>query len=472
MRIALFTPVNPVRSALCDHIEGLLPKLAAELDITVVTKGGYCPAHPMFEPGHDPYIPWIDYAAFRRDPDAYDLIIYQMGDEPTIHGYMFEALQRWPGMVFLHDLVLHHAIVGLTLAHGDTEGYMAELRYCNGEEGEQIAHQVMSGQGEELLFKVPVVKRVLDSSLAVVGFNGYMCAQVQSIQPDVPVRYIPYHFYLPEGLSPQFDAAAMRREMGLSDRPVLASFGFFIPDKRLNLVLRAYKKLLRRHPDAVYMLVGGWSPYYDMERELAAAGLSGRVRLTGWQTPVPFVQHMQVPDVAVHLRYPHIGGTLYTPIRLLGLGVPTITSDIEPLAELPDDGVVRIIPENVDEEPMLVAAMDYLLTHRDVAAAMAERGRQYVAKEHDVERIVQRYIAYIREVGAEKKELTARVAQRRAQAVSKTVPTQSAVHVAASALAELHTPSSPNLVRPVAEAIGSLLGAARPSQKEPDHRSG
>jgi glycosyltransferase involved in cell wall biosynthesis len=460
MRIALFTPVNPVRSALCDHIEGLLPRLAAQLDITVVTKGDYRPTHPMFEPGHDPHISWIDYATFQRDPDAYDLIIYQMGDEPTIHGYMFDALQHWPGMVFLHDLVLHHAIVGLTLARGDTEGYLAELRYCHGEEGERVAQQVMAGQGEDLLFKVPVVKRVLDNSLAVVGFNGYMCDQVRHIQPDVPVRYIPYHFYLPEGLDPDFDAAGLRRELGLSDRPVLASFGFFIPDKRLSLVLRAYKQLLRRHPDAIYMLVGGWSPYYNLEQELMMLGLAERIRLTGWQTPVPFVQYMQVPDVAVHLRYPHIGGTLYTPIRLLGLGVPTITSDIEPLAELPADGVVRITPESADEEEMLVAAMDYMLTRPDVAAAMAERGRRYVAEEHDVERIVERYIAYIRQVAADKETLTARVALRRTEA-SSAAPARSAVHAAASALAELHAPSTPSIVGPVAEAIGSLMGVTR-----------
>ncbi|MBC7236525.1 MAG: glycosyltransferase [Chloroflexi bacterium] len=455
MRIALFTPVNPVRSALCDHIEGLLPYLAERLDITVVTKGDYCPTHPMFHPGHPHYIPWIDYKTFKRQAEAFDLIIYQLGDEANIHGYMFDALHRWPGMVFLHDLVLHHAIVGLTLARGDIDGYIAELRYCYGNEGERIAQEVIAGRGDMLMFQYPVVKRVLDSSLAIVGFNRYMCAQVQHIQPDTPVRYIPYHFYLPEGFPIDFDGAAFRRKLGLSEKPVLASFGFFIPDKRLSLVLSAYKRLLKRHPDAVYMLVGGWSPYYDLEGELAKVGLAGRVRLTGWQAPVPFVQYMHVPDVAIHLRYPHIGGTLYTPIRLLGLGIPTITSDIEPLAELPSDAVVRITPNNADEEEMLTAAMDYLLTRRDVAAAMAERGRRYIAREHDRTTIVEQYIEYIYQVAAEKDALTARV-RTRMESSSESLASQGMMRAVGQALAALRVPSDSIWLRPVAKAIADL----------------
>ena len=455
MRVALFTPVNPVRSALSDHIEGLLPHLTRELDITVVTKGGYTPSHPMFH-GHGPgQVPWIDYASLGGRADEFDLIIYQMGDEAEIHGYMFDALERWPGLLFLHDLVLHHAVVGRTLARGDVAGYVRELVYCYGEQGRRIAQRVMSGD-DALLFAYPAAKRVLDQSLAAIGFNGYMCDQIARIRPDLPTHYIPYHFYLPKGLEPDFDDAGLRQSLGLGDDPVIASFGFFVPDKRLKLVLEAFKRVLRRHPRARYVLVGGSSPHYDLAGELRSLGLGDRVQLTGWQAPAPFVRHMRLPDVAVHLRYPHIGGTLYTPIRLLGLGVPTITSDIEPLAELPADGVVRIAPNVPDESEILSAAMDYLLTYPEVAQEMARRGQDFVRREHDLEAVARRYLSVIEGVAANKDELTARVHRLAGRSPAPVRRRWSLTQDAAQALAELHVPTSPRLLRPVASAIASL----------------
>ena len=37
MRLAIFSPLTPVRSALSDYSEGVLPYLAEQADVTVVT---------------------------------------------------------------------------------------------------------------------------------------------------------------------------------------------------------------------------------------------------------------------------------------------------------------------------------------------------------------------------------------------------------------------------------------------------
>ena len=107
-RIALFTPLSPVRSALVDHIEGLLPELATRYDLVLVTNGSYAPDPPLSATGET--IPCITVKAYQQIADTFDLVIYQLGDEANIHGYMFDMLHRRPGLVFLHDLGLHHAI--------------------------------------------------------------------------------------------------------------------------------------------------------------------------------------------------------------------------------------------------------------------------------------------------------------------------------------------------------------------------
>lgn len=455
MRIAMFSPLSPVQSAIADYTEGLLPGLARHFDLTLVTSGDYVPTHPLFRPGGELEDRVISYTRFRQQADVYDLVVYQLGDEANIHGYMFDAIPRYPGVIVLHDLVLHHAVVGLTLARGDVAGYLDAMRYAYGEAGEKAARDVIAGRGEELglYMRYPLVERWLDNALGVIAHNNYVIEQVHQRRPVLPIEKIVQPFFLPEGFPVDFDGSAFRQELGLTDRPVVASFGYFVPDKRLGLILRAFKRLLTRYPDAIYLLVGGHSPYYDLEGELRAMGLGGKVRLTGWLSGIPFVKHMFVADVAVHLRYPHIGGTPYTPIRLLGLGVPTIVSDIAPLAELPQDAVVRIKPNEADEEGMLFAAMDYLLTRRDVAAAMAANGCRYVTEHHNMELVISQFVDFLKRIAATKKMPTALTQPVSIpQSLSMTL-----ARTAGAALADMGLrTASEHMLRPLAQAIHSL----------------
>lgn len=460
MRVALFTPLNPVQSALCDIIEGVLPHLAEQFDLTVVTKGNYQPSHPIFQMGARPYIPCISYQKFQRRADDFDLIVYNLGDDGDAHEFSFDALHRYPGLVLLNDLVMQHAMVHLTIGRGNHNAYVNEMRYSYGEDGERLANIIISRGGEEFYPRYPLVERVLDDSLAAVGFNEYMCEQMRRMCPGLPVRRILYQFYLPPGFPPDFDGPAFRRELGLVNSPVLASFGIFVPDKRLGLVLRTFKRLLQRHPDAIYLLVGGHNEHFDLPGQFRALGLEGKVRLTGWKPPAEFVKYMHAVDVALHLRYPHVGGTPYTPIRLLGMGIPTIISDIEPLAELPTDGVVRINPEQLDEAGMILAAMDYLLTHRDVARAIGENGRQYIAKNHNVELIASQYADFFREVVAHRETLEKEMRRRRSKGKATSTwacTSASSVHVVGATLTDMGVNAASNrLLTPVAEALQSL----------------
>jgi glycosyltransferase involved in cell wall biosynthesis len=457
MRIALFTPLSPLHSALVDLMEGLLPSLAEVYDITLVTDGSYQPTTQLCQPDSHPCVPWISYDQFQAHPQDYDLVIYQLGDEPNVHGYMFHALHRYPGLLFLHDLVLHHAIAELTLNRGDPDAYIAEMRYSYGDEGERLARQVMSGQGEMLFNRYPLVERVLDSSLGVIVTNHYMCERIRALRPEIPVRCLPLYFHLPQGWPTDFCGAASRRSLGLERCPVVATFGLFNSQKRLEVSLQAFKRLLRRYPTAVYLLVGAQITDVGLQAKLDALGLQNNVRLTGWLDAVDFVKYMFVTDVAVQLRYPHIGGTPYTPIRLLGLGVPTIISDIEPLADFPPDSVVRIAPETPDEEALLFAAVDYLLGHRDVARAMAARAQAYVAVEHSLARTSEQIVDFIREIAARRDALCEQIEKRRRDIQAPRSASTRLTRVAGRALADLGVlPSNTDALTSVARIIHEL----------------
>ncbi|MHB9032819.1 MAG: hypothetical protein ACYC6L_07215 [Anaerolineae bacterium] len=199
MRAALFTPLLPVRTALADIIEGYLPHLAQQLDLTVVTTGDYEPNSALFNGSVPPAIPVISVQQFRASAASYDLVIYNLGDEPNIHGYMLDTLFEYPGVILLHDLVLHHAIFQRTWGRGDLAAYQKELVYSYGEEmAANIIQGVRTGQYESLANFYPLIEHILDSSLAVAGFNSYLLNRVHELTPSLPSLALPYPFYLTE----------------------------------------------------------------------------------------------------------------------------------------------------------------------------------------------------------------------------------------------------------------------------------
>jgi len=362
IKIALFTPVSPVRSGLVDHIESLLPALLQHLDITVVTDGSYEPSSPLFVGGGRSQIPWITYQDFGQAPERFDLVIYQLGNEPNIHGYMFDAIHRYPGILILHDLVLHHAIAELTLSRGRADEYRAEIRYSYGARGDELVQQVMAGREREIFARYPLIERILDSSLGVITSNGYMTRYVKKARPALPVCHIPLHLCLPDDLPTEQEVLAYRRRLGLNDKRIIGTTGLYNPNNRLDIALRAFARVIARHPDVVYLLVGAPQDESALRARIASLGLNEHVRMTGWVPADEFVKSMLLLDIGVQLRYPHVGGMSYPPLHLMALGVPVIISDIEPMMDIPANAVIRIPPNHPDEETLLFSAIDRLLS--------------------------------------------------------------------------------------------------------------
>jgi glycosyltransferase involved in cell wall biosynthesis len=122
-------------------------------------------------------------------------------------------------------------------------------------------------------------------------------------------------------------------------------------------------------------------------------GLESQVSITGWQPPAEFVRQMFALDIGIHLRHPHIGGTPYTPIRLMGLGITTISSDIEPLQELPQGACIKIPPDDF-AEAMLTEILHQLAYNASWDQLIGENGRSYIQQHHQLDDIARQYIEF------------------------------------------------------------------------------
>jgi glycosyltransferase involved in cell wall biosynthesis len=395
MRIAYWSPLPPLRSGIADYSGELLPALARQqLEIELIVPDGWRPLGPAL-------------AGFAAHPEGafrglaaggrFDAVLYQLGNNRDYHASAYRALLEHPGVVVLHEYVLHHLVRDLTLHAGDPAAYVAELRYAYGLSGEALARRCLATGVPLDPFSLPLFERVVDRSQAILVHNDFSRRRVLASRPEARIAVVPSHFSLGELQLPA--APAARAALGLpAGAFVVASFGFLTAAKRPQVLLRAFARLRRRLPEAVLLLVGEVSPHFDFAA-VAAPELMRGVTVTGRLDFERFLLHMAAADVAVNLRSPTAGETSGALIRLLGLGKPAIVSRIGAFAEIPE-GCCAHVDLDEGEEDLLVAYLERLARDGELRQRMGESARRYVAAHHSLEGSARIYAELLREVAA------------------------------------------------------------------------
>jgi glycosyltransferase involved in cell wall biosynthesis len=189
---------------------------------------------------------------------------------------------------------------------------------------------------------------------------------------------------------------ALRRTLGIPPEAIVfASFGFITPAKRLEVSLRAFARLRREVPNALYLLVGEVSPHYDFAARLPAELADGVVPV-GRTELDRFLQYMAACDVALNLRYPTAGETSGTLIRLLGMGKPVVVSRLGAFAEIPDDACAKIDLDE-HEEDLLHAVLHRLATDVPFRERMGENARRHLAEHHTLAGSARGYADFVRQ---------------------------------------------------------------------------
>jgi len=404
MRLAYFSPLPPQRSGIADYSAELLPHLARHVEVEpFVDEGVKADAEiaARFTVRGDRAFPALWEAG------RYDAVLYHVGNNHEYHARTWRMLQRYPGITVLHEPMLHHLVRGMTIAQGGRDGldgYVEEMRYAYGRTGEALARRSL-GTGIPLdAWSYPLFERVVDASLGLIVHNDCTRDRVLASRPGTRIAKVPHHLSLGVSGLDAGDAAseAARAALGLPPTGLLlASFGFITPAKRVDVALRAFARLRREvAPDALYLLVGEVSPYYDLAHLLTPA-LAGGVVLVG-RTELPdFLRFMAAADVAVNLRYPSAGETSGTLIRLLGLGKAVIVSNTGAFAEIPDGCCAKIDLDALEEE-QLFAVLSALATDPGLRRRMGGNARRHIATHHTLEGSAEAYTDFVRAIVEER----------------------------------------------------------------------
>ena len=296
--VAMYSPLAPARTGVAHYASMLIPALRRHIDVVLPTT-------------HDPQ------PATRR--------LYHLGNNPH-HEWIYREAMATPGVIVLHDLVLHHLIVEMTLARGDVDGYVAALEANHGEVGAAWARGRAAGLHSEMgNFLLPASIEVARRSRAVIVHNEWAAGRLRSFGVDTPIEVVPHPFQVPR----------------FTEKPrhgrVIGLFGFLTSAKRAEVVLAAFAIARKKDPSLKLLVVGEPAPNIDVA-QFAAGGIT----FTGYVDDAQFDDYYGAVDRLVNLRYPTAGETSGTLIRALAAGKPVAVSDYAQFAELPDEIAVKI----------------------------------------------------------------------------------------------------------------------------------
>jgi hypothetical protein len=125
VKIAFFTPLNPIQSGISDYSEELLLTLHGakvggwSVEIDLFIDRGYKPANAEITR----QFRVLPDSAFGRAAGRYDSIIYQMGNS-SAHAYIYDEMLHHHGVVVMHEFVLHHLRMWMALNRGKRKAYL------------------------------------------------------------------------------------------------------------------------------------------------------------------------------------------------------------------------------------------------------------------------------------------------------------------------------------------------------------
>jgi glycosyltransferase involved in cell wall biosynthesis len=365
LKVAYYSPLPPERSGVADYSAMLLPELQRRLELQVVRCGSRRRA--------------------RRSVARCDIALYHVGNDPEHHWWIVEELRRRPGVVVLHDFVLHHLIAGMTVGRRDADGYLDAMQREAGAVGRMLAHGVVDGLlpalWERRASEFPLTGEVLGSATGVIVHSGYVERRVRDWGYGGPVWRIPLAAW---PMPPDVPDAGLPR-----DRLVVGSFGHLNPAKRMPQLLEGFALLRERVPKALLLLVGSVAPSVQLDIPDDALHYDYVPEERLWSLLVG-------TDVCVSLRFPTMGETSGIAVRALEAGRPQVVSDVGWFSELPDEVALKV-PVGGDEVETLAAHLERLAGDPELRARMGAAARALAEREHDAGRVADAYAEVLEE---------------------------------------------------------------------------
>lgn len=382
-RLAFVSPLPPSRTGIADYSSELLRVLSNYYRIDVV----------IDRP--DVSDPWINRNCDVRRPEwlitnaeLYDRVLYHFGNS-EFHQFMFDLLEKVPGVVVLHDFFLSGIV-----AHMDVTGLLPgswprELYHSHGYPA--LKQRFAAADSSEVVWAYPCSASVVRNSLGIIVHspNSLRLARQWYGEIDSNWAVIPHL----RDMNKRSARASTRKELGLTDSDfVVCSFGIIGQMKHSLRLANVWKRTALAHnPNCHLIFVGenNSGPYGSELSDSIRGAPQQNVRITGWVDTVAFQNYLSAADMAVQLRTLSRGETSGAVLDCMKYGLPTIVNANGSMADLDESAVWRLPDHFTDEQ--LAEALERLWGDSTLRQGLGEAAQQVVRSQHDPARCAEQY---------------------------------------------------------------------------------
>lgn len=375
-KIAIFSSLPPVKSGISYYSALLSESLSEFYNITFFVDNNYEPA--------DEFSKYADIYRVRNINDTvrelrnFDVVIYHFGNN-KYHVYMYDIAMRMPGIVILHDFILHHLVYSLTLEVGNKELYLAKVAKLYPEYLD-TAKGIVSNDFYPDFFAYPFNDEVVNSSLCVIVHNNCTKDRLEA-------KFVKPIFLVPMvSLYPKSSARRTAKKY-----LEISCIGFVIGYKRVHVLLSVFQKLSEKYMNIKLNVIGEFSPEMSILLNFVRENkLEDVVNFTGFCSEEILAQYWKNSDICVNLRYPSAGETSATLVTALAEGIPTIVSKYQTFDEFPDDVVLKV-PLDSSEKSVLYAYLERLIVDVEFRNALGDSAKKYIGENQSLNIVTEKY---------------------------------------------------------------------------------
>jgi glycosyltransferase involved in cell wall biosynthesis len=389
MRIALFSPLNPVTSGISDYTEEMLPEMAKHLDIDLYIDKGYQPEKPEIVEN----FAVIPFNRKTFQPGKYDEILYHMGNSYLPHRYIYEAMREFPGIVVLHDYLFQGFYAEKYAADKDFESYAGLQEKYYGEKGRRIARHIADGLPDPIWDReegidYPLNEEIIPLARALIVHSVFVKKKISGLW-ELPMATINHHGHHLKA----FDNSKIRASLGISGEEILIlSTGFINRNKRLHIAIPAVTEL--NLPRVKYLVVG--KDGSNLLKRIVDPS-NKNVIIKGYVPLEELEGYISAADLCINLRYPTMGESSGALMRMMSCGKAVVVTDCGSYSDLPDYAVLKI-DADIDEKEMLKRCLYELIRDRDFRCSLGREARTFMESECSIGKCAREYARFIREV--------------------------------------------------------------------------
>ncbi len=379
MKVAMVTPLPPQHTGIADYVSDLLQGLITNknFEITIISNANINSIHHCEVHSYKDY-PDEEYHAF-------DLIVYQIGNNYEFHGYMLDLIRKFGGIIHLHDVVLHHLFASMLWENNKRDEYFYIIEEHYGVDTlksvkEKVSHDTYPWEGPEVI-DLPLFEEFIQFCDGCIVHSEFAKTKISDLFPALDVYRINQLY--------KMDVKTKKPEENKIIK--FAIFGGVDPQKKVDIVLKVFTKIKKINKDASFLLtiVGGINDQAKYELDLLIKDhLTEHVKITGRVDEKEFMEYFLDTDILIALRYPTMGETSAVVMRAMQLGIPCIVNDIGWYSELPEH-IMKIPIDTMEAE--LESTILEILNDEKRLKWLKKETLKYSKEELDFDKSIEEY---------------------------------------------------------------------------------